>query len=93
MQDAPLRTVADFKNHAQIAHVDDKSLYGVKGHSPFSLIMHLPMAAQIDYMHTVLHGVFADDLNKILFGYNGCNVIIPPTSKEIFAQLNYAIAQ
>lgn len=64
---------------------------GINGPSAFKNLLHLPHACKIDYMHTILYGPLADDLFKILKGYDGCGKNLLPMAKSLLTILNTAI--
>lgn len=88
---AEKRTTENFRNDAEIALNAGKAYRGLNGPSAFSHLLDFPYAAQIDYMHTILHGVFSDDFFKIVFGYKDCGILICSVSKNAVTETNLVI--
>ena len=65
--DHTLRTSTQMKEWAKEAEKSNTPKYGVKGISPLSDFLDLPVCIPIDYMHSILEGVFKQ-LMKLWFG-------------------------
>uniref|UniRef100_A0A1X7U1H9 Uncharacterized protein n=1 Tax=Amphimedon queenslandica TaxID=400682 RepID=A0A1X7U1H9_AMPQE len=65
--DHTLRTSTQMKEWAKEAEKSNTPKHGVKGISPLSDFLDLPVCIPIDYMHSILEGVFKQ-LMKLWFG-------------------------
>lgn len=88
---AEKRTATDFKKDAMFALMQERPFRGVKGPSQFAILLDIPTAILTDYMHTILHGVLANDLHKILEGFNSYDKNIPSLKKDVIKEINAII--
>ncbi|CAF1141859.1 unnamed protein product, partial [Brachionus calyciflorus] len=51
-----MRTNNEFRSTANLAKLNNETVFGIKGYTPLLNIVNLPVQAPLDYMHLILQG-------------------------------------